>query len=61
MVGNTIKFLLFNAKGNYILHTGKVLDKIIVKNNTAYLVSYIDVDVLVIRIINPDQITNLIQ
>jgi hypothetical protein len=61
MVGSNIKFLLFNAKGNYIIHTGKVIDKIVVKQNTAYLVSYIDVDVLVIRVINPDQITNLIQ
>jgi hypothetical protein len=61
MVGSNIKFMLFNAKGNYILHTGKIVDKILVKNNTAYLVSYIDTETLIIRVINPDQITNLIQ
>jgi len=60
MVGKNVKFWYTNYKGNIIVSTGTIIDKIIVKSNTAYLIQHIDVDVLVIRIIKPDQINNLI-
>lgn len=60
MVDKNVKFWYYNYKGNTIVSTGTVIDKIMVKNNTNYLIQHIDIDVLVIRIIKPDQIMNLI-
>lgn len=60
MVDKNVKFWYYNYKGNTIVSTGTVIDKIMVKNNTNYLIQHIDIDVLVIRIVKPDQIMNII-
>ena len=60
MVGNNVKFWYLNEKRSTIVKSGTVLDKIIQKSNTAYIIKYIDDDISILRIIKPDQIMNLL-
>jgi hypothetical protein len=60
MVGKNVKFWYLNEKRSTIVKTGTVLDKIIQKSNTAYIIKYMDDGVYILRIVKPDQIINLI-
>jgi hypothetical protein len=60
MVGKNVRFWYLNEKRSTILKSGTVLDKIIQKSNTAYIIKYIDDDISILRIIKPDQVINLI-
>ena len=42
MVGNNVKFWYLNEKRSTIVKLGTVLDKIIQKSNTAYIIKYMD-------------------
>ena len=60
MVGKNVKFWYLNEKRCTIVKSGTVLDKIIQKSNTAYIMRYMDDGVYILRIIKPDQVINLI-
>jgi hypothetical protein len=60
MVGKNVKFWYLNEKRSTIVKSGTVLDSIIQKSNTAYIIKYIDDGISILRIIKPDQIINLI-
>lgn len=60
MVGKNVKFWYLNEKRSTIVKTGTVIDKIIQKSNTAYIIKYMDDDISILRIIKPDQIMNLL-
>ena len=60
MVGKNVKFWYLNEKRSTIVKTGTVIDKIIQKSNTAYIIKYMDDDISILRIVKPDQIMNLL-
>jgi hypothetical protein len=60
MVGKNVKFWYLNEKRSTIVKSGTVLDSIIQKSNTAYIIKYIDDGISILRIIKPDQVINLI-
>jgi len=60
MVGKNVKFWYLNEKRSTIVKSGTVLDSIIQKSNTAYIIKYIDNGISILRIIKPDQVINLI-
>ena len=60
MVGKNVKFWYLNEKRSTILKSGTVLDKIIQKSNTAYIIKYMYDDISIFRIIKPDQIISII-
>ena len=60
MVGKNIKFWYLNEKRSTIVKSGTVLDSIIQKSNTAYIMRYMDDGVYILRIVKPDQVINLI-
>ena len=60
MVGKNVKFWYINEKRSTIVKSGTVLDSIIQKSNTAYIIKYIDDGISILRIIKPDQVINLI-
>jgi len=60
MVGKNVKFWYLNEKRSTIVKSGTILDSIIQKSNTAYIIKYIDDGISILRIIKPDQVINLI-
>jgi hypothetical protein len=60
MVGKNVKFWYLNEKRSTIVKSGTVLDSIIQKSNTAYIIKYIDDGISILRIIKPDQVICLI-
>ena len=60
MVGKNVKFWYLNEKRSTIVKSGTILDSIIQKSNTAYIIKYMDDDISILRIIKTDQVINLI-